>query len=169
MIEGFLEYWKSLRTKVRGFDTSRQLALGVAIGMMVGLVPKDSLFFYLFGVVLILSTSNLLTGAISAFFFSWVALLLDPVTNALGHFFLTIDSLSQTFAQFSDLPLAPWTRFENTVVTGSILLGLIMVIPTYAISKMIFERYGQALAKTFTSSAVGRWLTGAPAQNVEQA
>lgn len=168
MIEGVLEYWKSLRTSVRGFDTSRQLAMGVAFGMMVGLVPKDSLFFYLFALILLLSSSNLLTGAISAFFFSWIALLLDPVTNSLGHFFLTIDSLSQTFAWLNEFPLVPWTRFENTVVTGSVLLGLLLLIPTYAISKVIFERYGQTLATTFTGSAVGRWLTGTPTQNVEQ-
>ena len=169
MLEGVLDKWQSMRTSVRGFDTSRQLAMGVAIGMMIGLVPKDSVFVYLFALVLLLSTSNLLTGLISTFCFSWIAPLLDPITNSIGHFFLTIEGLGQAFARLNEIPLIPWTRFENTVVTGSVLLGLILLLPTYAISKQIFERYGKSLAKAFLRSSIGRWLAGVPAQNVEQA
>ena len=80
-----------------------------------------------------------------------------------------IEGLGQAFARLNEIPLIPWTRFENTVVTGSVLLGLILLLPTYAISKQIFERYGKSLAKAFLRSSIGRWLAGVPAQNVEQA
>lgn len=137
--------------------------------MMIGLVPNDSLFVYLFGLILLLSTSNLITGTVSAIGFSWIAALLDPVTAPIGQYFLTIDFLSSTFANLAQMPLVPWTRFENTVVTGSVILGLMLLLPTYAISKRLFERYNESVSVMFSNSLVGRWLLGTPTQNVEQA
>lgn len=164
MIEGLVNSWKMFRSTIRGFDTSKQLAMGVTLGMLAGLIPKDSLFAYGFGCLLLLSTANLLTGGISIFCFSWIGALLDPMTHRLGNYVLTVDYFEPTLAKLNELPLVPWTRFENTVVTGNLLLGLIIAIPIYRLSLVTFERYRKTVSDRITNSRFGRWIFALPAE-----
>lgn len=164
MINGLINFWTLFRTTVRGFDTPRQLAAGVTLGMMIGLIPKDSLFAYGFGLVLLMSTANLLTGAISAFCFAWVGAIFDPLSHRIGGYILTLDMFEPTLSQLNQIPLMPWTRFENTVVTGSMLLGLILAIPVYRISYKAFEKYGKTVSDAITGSRLGRWMLALPVE-----
>lgn len=134
------------------------------MGMVIGLVPKDSLFTYGLGCLMLLSTANLLTGGIAIFCFSWIGALLDPISHRLGNYVLTLDFFEPTLVSLNELPLVPWTRFENTVVTGSLLLGLILAIPVYRLSLIAFDRYGKAVADRITSSRVGRIMFALPAE-----
>lgn len=164
MIKGLINYWSKFRSTIRGFDSSRQLALGVALGMVVGLVPKESLIPYALGCLLLLSTANLVTSAVSIFCFSWLGSLFDPISDRLGNYVLTFDLFEPTLAKLNELPIVPWTRFENTVVTGSLILGLILAIPVYRISYSLFERYGTPVANYFTRSRVGRLMLALPSE-----
>ncbi len=164
MIKGLINYWKMFRSTIRGFDTSKQLAMGLTMGMLIGLIPKDSLFTYGLGGVMLLSTANLLTGTIAIFCFSWVGAMIDPLTHRLGNYVLTFDFFEPTLVYLSQLPLVPWTRFENTVVTGNVLLGLMLAIPVYRISLFAFDRYGKAVSDRISNSRVGRWMFALPAE-----
>lgn len=162
MIKGLIEFWNLFRSTLKGFDTSKQLAMGVTIGMLVGLVPKDSLLSYGFGCVLLLSTANLFAGAISAFCFSWIGAIFDPLSDRIGATLLTFDLFEPTFSWLSQLPLVPWTRFENTVVTGSMLLGLMLAFPVYRVSRNSFDRYRKSVESVVRRSRLGRWLLAIP-------
>lgn len=164
MIEGLINFWKMFRSTIRGVDTSKQLAMGVTLGMLAGLIPKDSLFAYGFGCLLLLTTANLLTGGISIFCFSWIGALLDPLTHRLGNYILTVDYFEPTLASLYQLPLMPWTRFENTVVTGNLILGLILAVPVYRLSFIVFERYGKLVSDRISNSRIGRWMFALPAE-----
>lgn len=169
MQNGINEIWSGFFSTIRGVDSNRQLALGITLGLMAGLIPKVSLLPYLIAVVLILSTANLLTGILGALLGSVISPLLDPLTHKIGSVFLTFDVFEPTFAWLNSLPLVPWTRFENTVVSGSLILGLILAYPAYRFSKTFFERYGARFYSSFTNSWIGKWLLGAPTQEVEGA
>ena len=158
MIKGLIEFWNLFRSTVKGFDTSKQLAMGVTMGMLVGLVPKDSLFSYGFGCLLLLSTANLFAGALSAFCFSWIGTIFDPLSDRLGASLLTFDLFEPTLAWLSQLPVVPWTRFENTVVTGSLVLGLLLAFPVYRISRSSCDRYQKSVQSVVRRSRLGRWL-----------
>lgn len=156
------EIWNSFRLTVRGFDTPRQLALGVVFGMLVGLIPKDSLLPYAIGILGILSTGNLLSLTISAIAFSYVSPLLDPTTHQIGSWVLTLEPLQATWAAIYQLPMVPWTRFDNTVVMGSLILGICLTMPIHWISFRIFEKFGSSIFKFVSRTRVARWLIGSP-------
>ena len=59
-MDAIQQSWSSFKGTVRGFDTPHQLGLGLAFGIAVGLIPKDSLLPYAIGFIAILSTANLL-------------------------------------------------------------------------------------------------------------
>ncbi len=130
------------------------------MGMMIGLLPKDSLFPYAILLMLLLSRANLLTAACSALFFGWISPLLDPISHTIGVRFLTFDPLESFFARLIQLPGVPWTRFDNSVVTGSLLLGLLIAIPVYVVSRKLFDTYGAAAFSLVRESRSARWLVG---------
>lgn len=162
MIKGLINFWQMFRGTIRGFDTSKQLAMGVTLGMFIGMIPKDSLLSYSFGCLLLLSTANLLTGSISAFCFTWIAALFDPLSHRLGAMVLTFDMFEPTFSWLGSQPVIPWTRFENTVVTGSLVLALLLAIPVYRVSLFGMDRYGKLFSDTITQSRLGRWILAIP-------
>lgn len=155
-----LKLWRMFRETVRGYDTSRQLAAGVAIGMVIGLVPKDSLFCYVLGLLMLISTANLLCGTISIFAFSWIGFLFDSVFHKVGAMVLTYQPLEATWGRLFQLPIVPWTRFDNTVVTGSLVVGLIATIPVYIISYKIVEAISPHLKIAADKSKIYRWIVG---------
>ena len=142
--------------------------MGIALGMMIGLIPKDSLIPYAIGLIALFTPANLLCVAISAVVFSWVGVLLDPVTHQFGTWILTLELLESTWSTLFQLPIVPWTRFENTVVMGSFCAGLILAIPVYALSKSCFEKFGSTVFKLFIQTRIARWIIGEPATHLQK-
>ncbi len=168
MLTGLIKFWKMFRGTVRGVDTSRQLALGITFGMFVGLIPKDSLLTYGFGLLMLLSTANLLCGAISGFAFSWIGMAIDGPAHTIGKWVLTNERLEATWAWLYQLPVVPWTRFNNTVVMGSVLISLFVALPLYYVSRYFFERYGAAFKQRIAANHVMRWLMGSPNERLQE-
>ena len=52
--------------------------------------------------------------------------LCDPITHKLGANLLSSNLLESSWAYLYQLPLVPWTRFNNTVVCGNLALALII-------------------------------------------
>ena len=152
--------WTSFRSTVKGFDTPHQLALGVALGMVIGMIPKDSILPYAIGLIALLTTANILSMAVSAHVFSGISPLLDPISHPIGEKILTFEPLQPTLTMLFQIPVVPWTRFENTVVTGSLFLGLLLTIPIYFIAIYCFKKFGSTIYFYFSRTRAARWLVG---------
>jgi uncharacterized protein (TIGR03546 family) len=162
MVNEITNLWTKFRSSVKGVDTSRQLAAGVAIGMVIGLVPKDSLFTLGLLGILIFSRANLISAFCSAVCFSWIGPLLDPVTHEIGIRVLTFDPFETTWAWLIELPVVPWTRFDNSVVTGSLCVGILALIPVYRLSLLFFETFGAAVYRFLSNTAPVSWFIDQP-------
>lgn len=112
-------------------DSPEQIALGFALGMVIGLVPKDNLIALSLGVVLFSSRANLGAAALAAFLFTWLGVLADPISHRIGLGLLEYSPLRPLWTWLYNLPLAPWTAFNNTVVLGSLILGLTFFYPVF--------------------------------------
>ena len=121
-------------------SSPRQLALGFAIGAAIGLVPKGNLIAIALMFLLGAARVNLGAGMAAACLFSWVGAFADPFTHRLGESILTADPLLPMWTAFFDLPIVPWTSFNNTVVLGSLLLAIALFLPIYAMSEPLFAR-----------------------------
>ncbi len=148
---------KALRTD----DSPRQLAMGVALGLLIGLVPKGNLIALSLAAVLLATRVNLAAGAGSAFVFSWIGLLLDPLAHRIGNSFLSLAPLEGIFAFLYSLPLMPWTGFNNTVVMGNLLIGLWLFLPMYCVSEHAFERWTPRVRAWVKRRKIVQLLSGA--------
>ena len=142
-------------------DSPRQLALGFALGMLVGLVPKGNLLAASLMIVVAGSKVNLGTAMLSAFLFSWVGMLADPVSHEVGLLLLSNESLAGFWTWLYNLPVVPWTRFNNTVVLGSLLLALVLFYPVYRLSEPRFAAWQPRLAERFRKYRLTKVLFGA--------
>jgi len=119
-------------------NAPEQLALGFTIGMVIGLVPKGNLIALSLCVLLFSIRCNKGLGLAVAVVFSFVGPWTDPFAHRLGLAALSFEPIQTTYASIFKLPLGPWFGFNNTVVTGSLLMGLYFAYPVYWITRLLF-------------------------------
>jgi uncharacterized protein (TIGR03546 family) len=144
-----------------GESTSKQMAMGFAIGLAVGLIPKGNLLAIAMMMVLCASRVNLGIGLLTAFATSWLGVFVDPVTHRLGLWLLSHETLVPYWTQLYDMPVVPWTAFNNTVVLGSFVMGLLLVYPVYRLSEPGFAKYSPIVAERLSRFRFMRFLWGA--------
>ncbi len=136
-----LQKLRLLRAVMLAQDSPRQMAAGLACGILLGLLPKGNLLAILVASVLLSTRINLAIGLLAALGVSLVAPWCDPLTDRLGYWVLTFPPLTSSWQRLAQFPLAAWTSFNNTVVMGSFLLGTLLLYPTYRWSLPWMIRY----------------------------
>jgi uncharacterized protein (TIGR03546 family) len=126
-------------------SSPRQLALGFAMGMVIGLVPKGNLIAVALMMILGASRVNVGVGMFSAFLFSWAGTVTDQWTHEIGWWLLQLPALQSFWTQAYNTPIVPWTAFNNTIVLGSLTLGLALFVPVYFLSRPFFEKYSETV------------------------
>lgn len=106
-------------------------ALGVALGVLLGLVPKGNLTAVVISLLFFSLRVDLAIGLLTALAVSLLAGWLDPVTHAIGNILLGAPQLQSFWERVHRLPLVPWMRWNNTVVLGSLVLGAATTWPVY--------------------------------------
>ncbi len=122
----FLGSLRSVVLALHGGSDPRQLAAGVAIGAALGLVPKGNLFGVAFFLFFFLFNVDSGMAALSAVVFTAVGYAIDPAAHAVGRALLTAGFLRPVWTLLYALPIAPLTRFNNTVVLGNFVIGLLL-------------------------------------------
>ena len=108
---------------------------------------------YAIGVIAILSTANLLCFGIGVVVAHVASPTLDHITHEIGSWFLTFRPLEPIWATLSEFPLVAWTRFNNSVVMGTLILGILFAAPVYTITRMVTRSAGRWLASRWERRA----------------
>ncbi len=141
--------------------TPRQLAAGFALGMLIGLVPKGNLIAISLMTLFCALRINLAAGTASIALFTWAGMFLDPISHRVGQFLLAHPALEPYWASLYTVKLMPWTAYNNTVVLGSTAIGLVLLVPVYALSRPAFARITPGLAAFVRKYHVATVLRGA--------
>ncbi|MBL7544212.1 MAG: TIGR03546 family protein [Bdellovibrionaceae bacterium] len=153
--------------KLLNSDTGHnQLAAGLACGLILGFAPFLSLQTVL--VLMLVFVFRIQMGAafLSAFFFKFIAYLVDPLSHQLGKGVLENPSLRDLFVEMYNMPIVPMTRFNNSIVMGSLVLSVVLAPFAFfafrtAIIKyriLIVDRFKKTKAwKAFTATTIYNW------------
>ena len=109
----------------------RQIALAVAIGVMLGLIPKANLLAFVLVLSLFLLRCNLGFGILAAALVSLTTIRLDAGIDLLGQKLLANASVVDLEATLFQYPLFAWTALNNTLVLGGFVAGAIAFVPVY--------------------------------------
>jgi uncharacterized protein (TIGR03546 family) len=131
---------------LREGQTPAQVAGGFALGSVLGLSPMLTLQGMLVWLIILVLDVNLSAATFSIGLFALFAYIFDPIFHRLGYFLLVdIDSLKILWSMLYNAPLAPLTRFNNTVVMGSFVSAAIFFVPIYFGMKKFVVAYRATL------------------------
>ena len=147
-------FLKLLKQVIVIFQTDispNQVAWGFALGAILGLVPNMFMKLVLFIVIMMFRVN------VSAAFLAWavyeiLSFALDPLFDVVGFYILNIASLNGFYTWLYNLPVVPFTKFNNTVVMGSLIIGIILIIPNMLIAKKLLVYY-----RTHLRDKVSKW------------
>jgi len=111
-----------------------QIALAVALGVMLGLVPKANLLALVLVMALFLLRCNLGFGILAAALVSLATIRLDAKIDLFGTKLLSNTSVIDLEATLLQYPLFAWTALNNTLVLGSFIAGVIAFLPVFLIT-----------------------------------
>lgn len=138
---------------LREGQTPAQVAGGFALGSILGLSPMLTLQGLVVWFIVLLLNVNLSAALLALTLFSLGAYLLDPIFHWLGYQLLVnIDGLRAVWTTLYNAPIAPLTRFNNTVVLGSFVSALILFVPVYVGMKRFVVAY-----RSTVGSRIERW------------
>lgn len=138
LIAGFLQ---ALNAKA----TPRAIAGGFALGAVIGLTPKGSLHNAVILLLIFLLPVNKSASIVSAILLAIFAPLGDPLFNALGRSLLTAPSLRGVWTTLYNTPVVPWTRFNNTLVLGSLLVSIALSVPLFYAAVWGVKKYRERI------------------------
>jgi uncharacterized protein (TIGR03546 family) len=151
---------RDLLGALQGGTDPRHLAAGIALGAMLGLVPKGNLlaasFFLLFFFLRVDKGLAFLTAAA----FTPFAYAIDPLAHKLGLALLTAPALKGLWTALYDLPIVPLTRFNNSVVLGNLTLGLLLFVPLYLLGLRLAGWYNKVARPWVDKTPFMRALKG---------
>lgn len=123
-----------------------QIAAGFAYGILLGLIPAAGLIPLLLLLMSWIINFNLVAVGAAALLFKILSYLVDPLANHVGYAVLTkIPGLTPFWTKLFNMPLVPYTRFNNTIVMGSLIIGVLMVVPVYFLAKKFVFIYRSRL------------------------
>jgi len=118
-----------------------QISTAFALAMILGFTPLLSAHNILVIFFLLILRVNIAAFFFACFVFSGFAYLLDPLFNQFGQFILTSPDLKSTWTELYNSSWWRVTRFNNTLVMGSLAASLLAFIPVAVISNILIKRY----------------------------
>ena len=108
-------------------DTGQnQIASGLAFGVFLGFAPFISIQTLFVLLIVFIFRVQLGAAFLSAFFFKFIAFLLDPVADLLGQWALENTAFRSLWLTMYNAPLLPMTRFNNSINMGSFIISLFL-------------------------------------------
>jgi len=150
----FIKFLKELNSA----DSSKSIVLAIVLGLIAGFLPTVNFFTILiFFIVLIL---RIPIGLFIASFgvFKIVGFFLDPIFHKVGFLLLTNDILKPFWTFLYNIPFFRWSGFNNTIVIGSLVLGIVFGIILYIVLNKSINIYRKIVFEKLRKNRFFSWL-----------
>jgi uncharacterized protein (TIGR03546 family) len=128
----WLKYLQGLFRTLNENTSPNEIATGVALGAILGLIPKTNLLALGLWIVVLIFQVNISMATASVLLFAILGHITDPLIEKLGYWLLTgIPALKGTWAFLYNTPIIPFTSFNNTLVTGNLFFGILLFLPAF--------------------------------------
>lgn len=155
--------------KLLNSDTETSpLAYGLSLGLILGFAPFFSIQTLVVFLIVFIFRVQLGAAFLSAFFFKFIAFLFDYPAHLLGKTVLESDTLRPLFVDMYNMPIVPMTRFNNSIVMGSMIVSLLLFPFAFYGFKALIVAYratfvarfkGTKVWKAFTATKIYNWYS----------
>jgi uncharacterized protein (TIGR03546 family) len=133
---------------------TNQIAAGIAVGFILGMTPFFSLQSILIFVLMFIFRIQIGAATLSAFFFAFAAWALDDVFHFVGHRILELEGLKGIFTTLYNMPIVPYTRFNNSVVMGSGVVAITLSPLVFILGKKLVIKYRESVVERFKQTKI---------------
>jgi uncharacterized protein (TIGR03546 family) len=131
-----IQFLAKLVKILRSAATPAQIAGGLMLGMVLGLTPLLTVHNLIVIILIIILNVNLAMAIFSFGVFSGIAYLFDPLFHNLGYYLLAkVPGLHGLWTSLYNIPVVALSRYNNTVVMGSLVTALILMLPLYFLTR----------------------------------
>jgi uncharacterized protein (TIGR03546 family) len=158
MIKGIAQFIAALNGNLK----RGQIAAGFAWGVLFGLVPAGNFFWIALFVVSFFFRHHHGSKILVMAVLKVLGFAIAPLMDALGWEILHIESLEELFTTMYNMPFVPFTGFNNTLVAGGLVAGIVLWIPVYFIIRPLVPLYRQNLGPKIRNSKLVQNITKLP-------
>ncbi|MCR4734480.1 MAG: TIGR03546 family protein [Treponema sp.] len=158
MLKAIINFFKALNSNAH----PSEIAHSFALGMILGFMPKNNALWYILTVLFFFLRINRGALIIMTLIFSMLAPLLDPLFDTIGYAFLNIEFFEPVFRQMLEIPFVGFTKFNNTIVSGSLLFALFMYVPVFMLSKVSVKGWRAKLAPALRKTKIIKVISKLP-------
>ncbi|MBQ9238010.1 MAG: TIGR03546 family protein [Treponema sp.] len=139
-----------------------QIAHAMCLGLILGFVPKNNLLWYMLFIFFLFVRINKSAYFLMTLLGLLVASRIDPLFDALGFRVLTFAPFEPIFSWLLDIPFVGFTRFNNTVVCGSLVAGLIAYIPLFVLAMLLIKLWRASVAPALNKGVIAQAIKKIP-------
>jgi uncharacterized protein (TIGR03546 family) len=150
----FLKYIIKLVKSLNSNAHPGEIAHACAFGALLGLMPKDNALWWLIFIFTLFMRINKGSYFIFIIIGSLLAPHLDGFFDSFGYLILMLPQCTSLFSKWLDIPFVSFTKFNNTIVMGSFLTGIITYIPIYIILRLFVMVWRKYIASALSNSKI---------------
>lgn len=139
-----------------------EIAHALALGVLLGLMPKTNALWYIIFVFFLFVRLHKSTYCISLLVVTYFAWMLDPTFDSIGYSILTYKPFENIFAPLIDIPFVGFTKFNNTIVMGSLVFSIAIYIPIFVAGYFFVRFWRKHVAPTFINSPLRKVVSKLP-------
>jgi uncharacterized protein (TIGR03546 family) len=152
----------NLIVALNGNVKGSHIAAGFAWGLLLGLVPVGPIWVILFLLSFLFFKHNHAAKTLGLIIFKIFGRLTAVPLDLLGWELLHIEALRPVFTILYNMPLAPFTRFYNTLVAGGLAAGLALWIPAFLLGRLVVFGYRNTLAPKIRENTLVKGIKNIP-------
>lgn len=139
-----------------------EIANACCMGVLLGFMPKDNALWFLIFVFFFFVRINKPCYLLVTVLMSQLAWYLDPMFSSVGYKVLTHPALVDFFGWILEVPFVGFTRFNNSIVMGSLVISLAVYIPLFISIRLLVLVWRKNISPKIGDSAIMKVLSKAP-------
>jgi uncharacterized protein (TIGR03546 family) len=157
---------QSLFQTLHSEGTPGQVAAGVVLGAGIGLTPLLSAHNLVLFAAIVLLNVSFGGGMLGMALFTPFGFLLDPLFDRIGLALLNAPGLAGIWTSWYNVPLLPYTNFNNSVTLGSFVFWLLATVPIYLLARRGITRYRASYGERVLNSKFMKALKASKLYNI---
>ena len=148
----FIKFLRELNSS----SSDKFISLAIVLGLIYGFLPSSNLFSFIILIIILIIRIPFGLFLASSAIFKTIGYFLDTIFDKTGYLVLT--SFTPFWEFVYNLPLMRWSGFNNTVVMGSLVWGIIIAIFLYIILNELIRVYREKVFSFLKKYKLLKWL-----------
>ncbi len=154
MIKAFVKLIHALSSNT----SPGEIAHAFSCGILLGFMPKDNLMWYILFILILFLRIQRSVLTVSIFVGALLTGILDPYFDDLGTYILTQKQLIPYYYKLLNIPFVAFTKFHNTIVMGSLVVGLLVYIPCCVVARLLIFIWRNVFAAKIKNTKIAKLI-----------